>query len=433
MLDLDRELGGLAERDLVSPLSVEVIKERAARRRRGRRRASAAAGSLILVLGTVFAAVVLRTHDSPEATITTSPRDALGALPAGWHLLGTIPKGTIVPDNAAWTGTDLVLWDATTGLAYNPITEQWRRLPRSPLSRRALVTMVWTGREVLVWGGTKGFTDTTGATPYTDGAAYNPRTNRWRRIPSAPIKPRLTQGIWTGHELIVSGGPPNTVGRAQSIGQVLTDGAAYDPTANTWRHIPPAPIPVTQGVVTWTGSQMLVYGSFRSDFLDANGTISESQAALFDPGTNHWRALPNPGVTGVDPAATVAGHKIVAVGGYATTPRALDLTTATWKATTGFNATPQEACSPTLSGSPTVALLSSCGDFWTFNPATDEWAHVASPSVPFDQQPWGQPIWTGHAFLFWDTNPWTVGTVPTSNAAAKDLDVWAYVPPSVKH
>jgi hypothetical protein len=385
-------------------------------------------GALALAVS-VSIVVVARSGDSRPA-ITTSTPDALARLSRGWHRLGSIPAGVVVPDRAVWTGTELVIWDAVSGVRFNPATRQWRRLPRSPLTRRALVVMAWTGKEVLVWGGTAGFTDTGGATPFLDGAAYNPRTDRWRRIPPAPIRPRLALGgVWTGSEFVVSGGPPNTIGRAPSTADAVTDGAAYDPATNRWRTIAAAPIRVTQGVVRWTGRLMLVFGSLRTDFLDPQGSISDAHGALYDPTTNRWQTLPSPGLNGVEPTAAVTAHHVVAVGGYVTPPKRYPLNGTTWVTTSGFNAKPQEACAMTVAAAGnSQALISNCGEFWSLRDTSKRWNRVPSPMVAFEHQPWGEPIWTGHAFLYWATNPWSGGPTPSSDASRKALDLWAYVP-----
>ena len=74
----------------------------------------------------------------------------------------------------------------------------------------------------------------------------------WREVPAAPISPRANAlSVWTGREVVVLGGEaqpcaPNAdycgLGEAD-----LRDGAAYDPRSNTWRDIPPAPVPVGPG------------------------------------------------------------------------------------------------------------------------------------------------------------------------------------------
>ena len=56
------------------------------------------------------------------------------------------------------------------------------------------------------------------------------------------------------------------------------------------------------------------------------------------------------------------------------------------------------------------------------------WTNLSVPAVPYSQQPWGEPLWSGHAFIFWQTNPWLPGPNNISNPGEKDLTVWAYVP-----
>jgi hypothetical protein len=73
----------------------------------------------------------------------------------------------------------------------------------------------------------------------------------WRELPTPPLTPRAdAQGVWTGREVVVVGGetdpcPPNADCGVAS--DELRDGAAYDPTTNSWRPIPPAPVPVGPG------------------------------------------------------------------------------------------------------------------------------------------------------------------------------------------
>jgi hypothetical protein len=69
---------------------------------------------------------------------------------------------------------------------------------------------------------------------FSDGAAYDPARNRWRKLPRAPIKPRFEHSaIWTGTEVIVFGG-------TWDFGHIaLGDGAIYDPQRNHWTRLVP--------------------------------------------------------------------------------------------------------------------------------------------------------------------------------------------------
>src|SRR5438132_12123259 len=71
----------------------------------------------------------------------------------------------------------------------------------------------------------------------------------WVTIAAPPIAGRISEGVvWTGKEMIVWGGV--------SAGAQVADGAAYDPAADSWRKLAPAPQGVMGGggsAATWTG------------------------------------------------------------------------------------------------------------------------------------------------------------------------------------
>ena len=107
---------------------------------------------------------------------------------------------------------------ATRGMAYNPATNTWRRLPAMPFGRNSFAA-VWTGRHVLVWGGVSGRNGTV-LPPH--GEAYNPATNTWTALPMAPLHGRAGPiAVWTGRQMIIWGGEfGNTA---------YTDGAVFTP------------------------------------------------------------------------------------------------------------------------------------------------------------------------------------------------------------
>ncbi len=57
---------------------------------------------------------------------------------------------------------------------------------------------------------------------FADGAAYDPSTDSWRELPRAPIGARAPLAVWTGDELLVWG-------TAVRVDPRPRDGAAYDP------------------------------------------------------------------------------------------------------------------------------------------------------------------------------------------------------------
>ena len=74
----------------------------------------------------------------------------------------------------------------------------WQLLPPAPIDLGSVQTSAWTGREVLL-------TSADGQV----GAAYNPISNSWRRLPGGLAPTGSAQGgsfsSWTGKEMLVSG------------------------------------------------------------------------------------------------------------------------------------------------------------------------------------------------------------------------------------
>jgi hypothetical protein len=160
-----------------------------------------------------------------------------------WTPIPALAGGAIAPEAAAaWTGSELVIWSATTskdGLrirnaarAYNPRTKRWRTLPPAPIAPRRLAAAVWAGDRLLVWGGIQNIRADKLAYP-DDGAAYDPRSNRWQPLATAPVPGRawpLT--VWTGDRAIFIGGMnlgdhPRT--DRGNIVAITEQGAAYRP------------------------------------------------------------------------------------------------------------------------------------------------------------------------------------------------------------
>ena len=121
-----------------------------------------------------------------------------------------------------------------------PVEAGWAPMATSPLSPREAAVAVWTGTEVIIWGGR------VGNMALLDGAAYNPSTDTWRTIASNSWGHPAAHAVWTGTEMVVL---------------AKNGGAAYDPATDTWHDLPLlgegsgaflAPV--------WTGQELLGIG-----------------------------------------------------------------------------------------------------------------------------------------------------------------------------
>jgi hypothetical protein len=148
----------------------------------------------------------------------------------------------------------------------------------------ALVIVILVPMSVLGWSGSGDSDD-----PIDNG------TGEWHRISHSPLSPREgSVSVWTGDEMIVVGGnvgpacPPNANCAGPDPGQLRADGAAYDPVTDTWRSIASAPVSFTYAQAAWTGEQMIVVDSWNS----WNGRAGHTLA--YDADTDTWRRLEPP-------------------------------------------------------------------------------------------------------------------------------------------
>jgi hypothetical protein len=179
-----------------------------------------------------------------------------------WGQMAPSPLGGRVYPASAWTGRHLLVWGGRSGdgyssavlgdgAAYDARQRAWRPLPAAPITPRAPLS-VWTGQEFIVWG-------TAVRAPQTprDGAAYNPATNSWRRIADAPVQLSDATAMWTGQEMIVFGAWLNIADNAPATRTAI--GAAYNPTTDTWRRLPDSNLSPQATTAAWNGREMIAW------------------------------------------------------------------------------------------------------------------------------------------------------------------------------
>jgi hypothetical protein len=203
-----------------------------------------------------------------------------------WRRIPPGPLAGRTRHSAVWTGDEMVVWGGSgpvrrgrtrvlsDGAAYNPDSDTWRRISPAPLHSAPARTLhqtteveldaVWTGSRMFVWNGFAGGT-------------YAPRSDRWRPLPPPPPRLRYRKpsdsAVWTGRRLIVFGGtaPDNHA-------RFIADAAAYDPARARWTMLPPAPIAGRdRHAAVWTGTKMLVFGGC------CRGSRHHRDGALYRP------------------------------------------------------------------------------------------------------------------------------------------------------
>ncbi|MHB8694296.1 MAG: Kelch repeat-containing protein [Solirubrobacteraceae bacterium] len=167
---------------------------------------------------------------------------------------------------------------------------RWSVLPRSPLGQRFGAAVVWDGRELLEFGGSRTASQ---QRALEDGAAFNPRTGRWRRLAGAPNHVVLLLGavVWTGGSVFVFGGQSPLGGTPPCCTAGL-----FDPARDRWAtsSAPVDQLPQPQAV--WTGSHVLLAG------VTQRGSV---EAASLDARTGRWTRV-DPLVPREHPPVTIA-------------------------------------------------------------------------------------------------------------------------------
>lgn len=224
-----------------------------------------------------------------------------------WNEIDPGPLGPRSFNTAVWTGTEMVVWGvgakgSPAGAAYSPDRDAWRVIANAPIQTRGNHSVVWTGKEMLVWGGVRA--NETTQKILSDGAAYDPEEDSWRRLPESPLSARVGHtAVWTGSEMVVWGGgePPD----------VRADGAAYDPASDSWRKLPVSPLDPRIGhAAVWSGDGMFIWGG--------SSAASFNDGAVFDPTSGDWSKLPDAPIEGrAFPAAAWTNHGMFIWGGTA--------------------------------------------------------------------------------------------------------------------
>lgn len=201
----------------------------------------------------------------------------------------------------------------------------WRPLAEPPLSVAPRAPAVWTGKELIIWGGSsaKGEVLSTGAT-------YDPEADKWTDLPPAPGAARQEHSaVWTGREVVFWGGH----GSDSNVG--IRQGLAFNPTARQWRSLPEAPIPVTaRPYAEWVGEEMVVWGG-PSGF--EGEQLGEAAMAAYNPSTDSWRRLPDVSAGAGGRPLAVRGRNLSVLsstiedpGGVSSRVRDLDLASGRW-------------------------------------------------------------------------------------------------------
>jgi len=230
-------------------LSTEGLFLRRDHKQRNQRVAAGLFGIAVFAVAAIGLVRLLGSEGTPapatsEPPTTASPSVFTEIAPGEFVEIPDWPLGERTTPPMVWTGAELIVWgdgiygSAGDGAAFDLANGTWRVIAEAPISPRGEHAAAWTGTEMIVWGGRveNSF--------YYDGAAYNPVTDAWRLLPSAPVgfDARDPIMVWTGNEAVV-------------LGQIA---AAYDPVRDSWRTLANPPFGVHGFPAWWTGDSIVV-------------------------------------------------------------------------------------------------------------------------------------------------------------------------------
>jgi N-acetylneuraminic acid mutarotase len=189
-----------------------------------------------------------------------------------WRAIPDAPVPLAAEMSAVWTGS-IMLAVSTDGTitSFTPGADRWDVLGHAPPPNRIGAEVVWTGDEMLLAsGGLPGITELQGGMNIINEAvAYRPSTKTWRTIPRPPTKDPLTgQSVWTGKEWVRMVGWSE--GKFDDFGSV----AAYDPKSNRWRELPSLAASQPPTAILMEGNDLVAYTSTERWRLDGEAWLS---------------------------------------------------------------------------------------------------------------------------------------------------------------
>jgi len=336
-------------------------------------------------------------------------------LPRGWLPMDAAPITGRSRHAAIWTGSKMIVWGGygaspTTykadGAAYDPASNVWTTIaaPPTEFKGRRDPHAVWTGSKMLVFGGRE-------TEVKNDVAIYDPATDTWTVGAVSPLSKRWGAAYaWstTTNELLVWGGYTGT-----GSSSVAGDGAAYNPTTNSWTLLPAAPIPARgEPNSAWTGTDLLVFAGSKADLSDL------VDGARFNPVTRSWTKFSDPPSTTwiarYNQAAAWTGTAFAVWGGITTpSPATILGNGAIYTPLSGWSAIPEpsDAVLPPLSRRQLASMFHSSGKLYVFSGvasgsstaisgmaaydiATSTWTNVSTTNAP-SARVHASVVWTG--------------------------------------
>jgi N-acetylneuraminic acid mutarotase len=229
--------------------------------------------------------------------------------------------------------------------------------------------------------------------------------------------------VWTGSEMIVWGGYGT---------DYLNTGGRYDPATDTWTSTSNTDVPNARWrhTAVWTGSEMIVWGGYggNEEFLNDGGR--------YNPINNTWTATSTANApTGrISPTAVWSGSEMIIWGGNFNggpfnTGGRYNPSTDSWAATSTTNAAQARWYHIAIwTGSEMVVWGGTNGTNYLhtggrYNPNTDSWTAMSTVNEPLGRIA-HTAIWTGSETIIWGGVDETFNDTKTGSRYNPGTDSW---------
>ena len=165
---------------------------------------------------------------------------------------------------------------------YTPATNLWAKAGAIPASRLrgSAGSVVYNNKIYLIGGNTKGHSG--GMVSWFD--EYDPQTDEWRTLPSAPTKRDHMQVAVANDKLVVAAGRQTSY--PKTFDNVVSVVDVFDFNSRTWSRVANIPNPRAGTMTVNVGDEVIVMGGETKGF-----SLARNKVEAFNVNTGQWRAL----------------------------------------------------------------------------------------------------------------------------------------------
>jgi hypothetical protein len=172
-----------------------------------------------------------------------------------WRQIAPPPDDVVTPAVVVWTGTEMLVFSdgspESVSAAYDPAADTWRLIANPPVPASAAL---WVGDAAVLLPDPDVNDDGYDDAPSPPGYAYDPTTDQWRRLAEGPWGRGIrwangsVSAVWTGTRIIT------LTERDPDDGMLLN---AYDPATDTWEALGQSDTVVQPVVIPGRGVALL--------------------------------------------------------------------------------------------------------------------------------------------------------------------------------